>query len=148
MPVPTTPPAAPEATRPRSGPARAAAVVIALFLAAHGAVHGMGVALLWRLGEPGALRFADAVPTPGTVAGYLVGLGWLVAGGLLIATAGLFLTRQAGWRATALAGALLSVAVIGLNPAQAIAGLAADALVLVLGAGSWLAGRHRARARS
>lgn len=134
--------AAPHPTRPRSGLARAAAVIVALFLVAHGAVHAMGMALLWKLGEPGQLRYADAVPIPGTVGGYLAGVGWLAAGALLITTAGLLLARRRAWRITALTGALLSAAVIGLNPTHAVAGLVADGLVLVLVTGSWLRSRR------
>jgi hypothetical protein len=41
----------------------------AVVLAGHGVTHLMGVALLWRLAEPGQLRSTDAHPAPGSVAG-------------------------------------------------------------------------------
>ena len=79
----------------------------------------MGVALLWKLSEPGELSYADAVPQPGTVPGYLVGVGWLLAGTLLAVAAVLLVTHRR-WRVVAVVGAVLSSAVIGLNPGQAI----------------------------
>ena len=54
-------------------------------IAVHGLVHLMGVSLLWKLGEPGQLRYADAVPEPGTAAAYLVGGLWLAAAVLFVA---------------------------------------------------------------
>jgi hypothetical protein len=67
--------------------ARVAVIATALVIAAHGLVHLMGVSLLWKLGEPGQLRYADAVPVPGTVAGYLAGGLWLVAAVLFVTAA-------------------------------------------------------------
>jgi hypothetical protein len=49
--------------------ARLAAVAAAVVIAAHGLAHLMGVALLWKLGEPGKLRYADVVPAAGSTAG-------------------------------------------------------------------------------
>jgi hypothetical protein len=37
------------------------AVAVAVVIAAHGLVHLMDVALLWKLGRPGQLRYADAL---------------------------------------------------------------------------------------
>jgi hypothetical protein len=54
----------------------------------------MGVSLLWQLGEPGQLRYADAVPEAGSAAAYAVGGLWLLAAvlfmaaGVLLAAAG------------------------------------------------------------
>jgi len=59
--------------------AKVAVIATAVIIAAHGLVHLMGVSLLWKLGEPGRLRYADAVPAPGTAAGYLAGCLWLRA---------------------------------------------------------------------
>jgi hypothetical protein len=122
--------------------ARVATVAVALFLALHGLIHLMGVALLWKLGEPGALTYGDAVPTAGSVAGYPVGGLWLFAGGLLVAAAWLLFARSTCWQLLAACGALLSSVVITLNPDQAVAGLVANALVLLLVAGSWLSARR------
>jgi hypothetical protein len=115
----------------------------AIFIALHGAVHLMGVALLWKLAEPGGLQYADAVPTPGTAAGYLVGFGWLLAGATLVVTAWTLVMRKPVWPALAVAGALGSSAIILINPGQAYAGLVANAMVLGLAVLERLAARTR-----
>jgi hypothetical protein len=79
----TTRAPAPHPIRPPSVLPRAAAVVAAPFLPAHGAVHAMGVALPWELGEAGHLRYSDAGPIPGTAGGHLAALGRLVADALV-----------------------------------------------------------------
>ena len=107
----------------------------------HGLIHLMGVALLWKLGGVGQLRYADAVPAPDTVVGYVVGGPWLVAAALFVAAAVLLVAGRAAWRITAVAGVVVSVPVIGLMPGQAVAGLVIDGLVLVLVAVSWLRAR-------
>jgi len=117
--------------------------VAAIFVALHGLVHLMGVVLLWKLAEPGGLRYADAVPVPGTAAGYVIGLGWLAAGAVLVVAAWLLAMRKPVWPVIALVGALLSSAVILVNPGQAYAGLIANAAVLGLAAMGWLATRAR-----
>ena len=124
--------------------ARVAVIATAVVIAAHGLVHLMGVSLLWKLGEPGQLRYADAVPAPGTVAAELAGGLWLLAAVLFVAAAILLVAGRAAWRLAALAGVAISVPVIGLAPGQAAAGLAVDGLIVVLVVVSWL----RARAAS
>ncbi len=57
--------------------ARLAVIAAAVLIAAHGLIHLMGVALLWKLGQVGQLRYATAVPAPGSTAAYLVGGMWL-----------------------------------------------------------------------
>ena len=53
--------------------ARLAVIAAGVVIAALGLVHLLGVALLWKLGQPGQLRYADAVPAPGqAVAGLVV----------------------------------------------------------------------------
>jgi hypothetical protein len=120
--------------------ARVAVIATAVVIAAHGLVHLMGVSLLWKLGEPGQLRYADAVPAPGTVAGELAGGMWLLAAVLFVMAAVLLATGRP-WRLAALAGVAVSVPVIGLAPGQAAAGLAVDGLILVLVVVSWLRAR-------
>ncbi len=129
--------------RNRSAAATVSAAGLAILLAAHGAVHGMGVALFWRLAESGELRYADTVPTPGTAPAYLLGTGWLIAGIALITAAVLLLTHPVWWRIAALVGALLSLMVISVNPAQAPVGLAVDGFVIALLLASWLIARRR-----
>jgi hypothetical protein len=121
----------------RPGWARLAVIAAAVVIAAHGLVHLMGVALLWKLGEPGQLRYADAVPAAGSAGGYLVGGLWLVAAALFVTAAVLLVARRTAWRVTALAGVVVSAPVIGLAPGQAVAGLVVDGLVLVLIAVTW-----------
>ena len=113
-------------------------IAAAVAITVHGLVHLMGVALLWKLGQPGQLRYADAVPAPGSAGAYLVGGLWLAAAVLFVTAAVLLVTGHAAWRVTALAGVVISAPVIGLAPGQAVAGLVVDGLVLVLVAVSWL----------
>ncbi len=127
---------------------RPVAVFAAVLIGLHGLVHLMGVALLWRLGEPGSLTYADAVPAAGTTGGYLVGAGWLLAGAGLVTAAWLLATDRPAWRAVAAGGAVLSILVIGLSPGLTAAGLVADAAVLVLVAVTWTAARGRAPRRT
>jgi hypothetical protein len=122
----------------RLGRARLAVIAVAAVIAAHGLIHLMGVALLWRLGQPGQLRYADAVPAPGSVAGYVAGGLWLMAAVLFVAAAVLLVAGRAAWRVTAVAAVAVSATVIGLAPGQAVAGLVVDGLVLILVAVSWL----------
>lgn len=129
-----------QAVSAHPGWARLAAVAAAVVIAAHGLVHLMGVALLWKLGEPGQLRYADMVPAAGSSAGYLAGVLWLVAAVLFVTAAVLLATGRA-WRLCALAGVVVSAPVIGLAPGQAVAGLVVDGLVLVLVVASWLRAR-------
>ena len=122
----------------RLGWARLAVIAAAVVIAAHGLVHLMGVALLWKLGQPGQLRYADAVPAPGSAGAYVVGGLWLVAAVLFVTAAVLLVAGRPAWRVIALAGVVISAPVIGLAPGQAVAGLVVDGLVLVLVAVSWL----------
>ena len=115
-----------------------AVIAAAVAITVHGLVHLMGVALLWKLGQPGQLRYADAVPAPGSAGAYLVGGLWLAAAVLFVTAAVLLVTGHAAWRVTALAGVVISAPVSGLAPGQAVAGLVVDGLVLVLVAVSWL----------
>jgi hypothetical protein len=119
---------------------RMAVIATALVIAAHGLVHLIGVSLLWKLGEPGQLRYADAVPTPGTAAAELAGGLWLLAAVLFVTAAVLLATGRA-WRLAALAGVAVSVPAIGLAPGQAAAGLAVDGLIMALIVVSWLRAR-------
>lgn len=122
----------------------AARWLAAIFIASHGLVHLMGVLLLWKLAEPGTLRYADTAPTPGTATGYLVGFGWLLAGFTLVLAAWALVMRKPAWPGVAVAGALGSSAVILITPGLAYAGLIANAVVL----GVAVLGRRATRTRS
>jgi hypothetical protein len=142
-----SPTRAPGGVKPRRDPtgwARIAVLAAAAIIAGHGFVHLMGVSLLWKLGELGRLRYADAAPAPGTTAGYLVGGLWLVAAVLFVITAALLVARRPSWRVLAIAAVAVSVPVIALSPAQAAAGLVVDGLVLILAIASWLRSRSQA----
>jgi hypothetical protein len=106
-------------------------VAAAAVLAGHGLIHLMGVALLWRWGEPGDLRYGDVSPAAGSVAGKLVGGLWLAATLLFLLTAVLVLTRRRAWRAAALLAAVVSIAVLLPSASIAPAGLIIDAAVLI-----------------
>lgn len=127
-----------EVTPDRLGRARLVMIAAAVVIAAHGLIHVMGAALLWKLGQPGQLRYADAVPAPGSPAGYAAGGLWLVAAALFVAAAVLLVAGRAAWRPAAVAAVVASASVIGLAPGKAVAGLVVDGLVLVLVAVSWL----------
>jgi hypothetical protein len=138
----------PEAGRPaarRAAWTRGGVVAVAVVIGVHGLVHLMGMALLWKLGQPGSLRYADAVPAPGSTAGYLVGGLWLAAALLFVAAAILLAAGREAWRAIALAAVAVSASVIGPAPAQAVAGLVVDGLVLVTIAVSWSRARTTRR---
>lgn len=113
------------------GPQRVLRTVGALVLAVHGLVHLMGVALLWRWGEPGELRYADVHPEAGSAAGMAVGGTWLVAVVLFLLTAGLLAARRPTWRPVGLLASLVSIAVLLPSAPIAWAGLIVDAAVLV-----------------
>jgi hypothetical protein len=113
-------------------PMSLARVCSAAVLAIHGAVHAMGVALLWELGQPGSLRYADAAPTPGTAWAIVVGGLWALAG-LLFITAGVMLAMaRHEWLGLATAAAVISVPVIVPMVGQAPLGLAVSGAVLVV----------------
>jgi hypothetical protein len=99
--------------------------------------------VLWKLGEPGQLRYSGTVPTPGSIAGYLVGCLWLAAALLFVIAGILLAARRATWRVIGLVAIVLSVAVIAPAPGQAVAGLVVDGLVLIFAATSWLASSRR-----
>ena len=104
----------------------------AALIAGHGAAHVMGVSLLWKLGEPGSLKYADASPDPGTTAAYLVGGLWLLAGLAFVTAAVLLLAHKSVWRLAAASGVAISVPVVALRPAQGAAGLVTNGIVLAL----------------
>lgn len=119
----------------------------AALLAGHGLLHLVGVALLWRLGEPGGLRYADVAPVPGSGAGWAVGALWLAAA-VLFAVAGAALLGSRPWWCRVTIGAVV-VSCVALLPSAstAAAGLVVDWIVLVVaimvaaGAGQPVEGR-------
>lgn len=113
----------------------------AVVIAAHGLVHVMGVALLWRLAEFRNLHYSDAVPGAGTIPGYLVGCLWLLATIMFVTAAILLALGKRAWRTAALAAVVISVPVVSLSYGQAWMGLVVDAIVLTLVLATWLTGR-------
>jgi hypothetical protein len=102
-----------------------------LLLVAHGAIHGMGAALLWELGEPGALTYADGTPTPGTAAGIVAGLGWAV-GGALFVVAGVLLLAGRRWAPVAAIASVVSLPPVAMMASNGPMGVAIDVAVLVV----------------
>lgn len=113
-------------------PMRLMRVFGAAVLVIHGAVHAMGVALLWELGQPGSLSYADAVPTPGTGWAIVVGGLWALAGLLFITAGVLLVAARSEWVGLATAAALISVPVIVPMAGQAPLGIAVSGAVLVV----------------
>ncbi|MGY1722211.1 hypothetical protein [Blastococcus sp. SYSU DS0533] len=119
-------------------------LVAAVVLMVHGVVHLMGVALLWRWGQPGELRYADVRPEAGSTAAMAVGGAWLIALLLFLVTAALLAAGRPTWRPVGLLAALVSVAVLLPSASIAWAGLVVDAAVFV-GAGVTVAAANRNR---
>ena len=113
-------------------------VVVALVLIGHGLIHVMGFALFLRLGEPGDLRYSDALPEPGALAGTAAGILWLAAAGAFLASAVLPLAARPRWRHLTLAGAIISVPLVVLNLHMALAGFIVDAVLLALTVAAFL----------
>jgi hypothetical protein len=127
---------------------RALGVAGAVVLAGHGLIHLLGVALYWRLGETGELRYADARPEPGSLWGLLAGGVWLLATALFLATAVLLLRRSAAWRVVGALAVLASVPVLLPMAADTGAGLAVDLGVLTAVLTAVLVNRRVARAEA
>jgi hypothetical protein len=114
---------------------RVVRMVGAAVLAGHGLVHLMGVALLWRWGRPGGLRYEDVHPAAGSAAGLVVGGPWLGVAALFVASGVLLVARWRLWRGVALAAAVLSLAVLVPSASVVVAGIAVDVVVIVVVAG-------------
>ncbi len=99
-------------------------------LAGHGLIHLLGVALLWRWGQPGELRYADVSPGAGSLPGMFVGGVWLAATLLFLLTAVLVVVGRPAWRPVGLLAALMSIAVLLPSASIALVGLLVDAAVL------------------
>jgi hypothetical protein len=95
----------------------------------------MGVALLWRWGRPGGLRYEDVHPAAGSAAGLVVGGLWLGVAVLFVASGVLLVARWRSWRGVALAAAVLSLAVLVPSASVVVAGIAVDVVVIVVVAG-------------
>jgi hypothetical protein len=105
----------------------------------------MGTALQGQIAELGELRYADAVPLPGSPAGITAGAIWLAAAVLFLVAGSLLSSGRSTWRRWAFAGVVVSVAVIVPHPAPAVAGLVVDGIVLLLVAGTSMAARRTSR---
>ncbi len=116
-----------------------------LVLIAHGLVHLMGTALQWQIAELGELRYADAVPLPGSPAGITAGAVWLAAAVLFLIAGSLLSSGRSTWRRWAFAGVVASVAVIAPHPGPAVAGLVVDGVVILLVVGTSMAARRTSR---
>ncbi|MEE1786719.1 hypothetical protein PUR71_28015 [Streptomyces sp. SP17BM10] len=102
--------------------------------------------VLWRLAEPGNLRYADAVPRPGSSAGTTVGALWLSAAVLFVWSAVLLVTRLP-WAAVTVVAAVVSAPVVTLMGSAARAGLVVDIGVLITVLGRTFVPRRGAQVR-
>ncbi len=131
-----------ESVKARSGAHRLLRAAAATVLAGHGLIHLLGVALLWRWGQPGELRYDDVSPAAGSLPGMIVGGVWLATTLLFLLTAVLVLARRPAWRPVGLLAALMSVAVLLPSASIALVGLLVDAAVLLAVAAA-VAAAHR-----
>lgn len=96
---------------------------LALVFVGHGFIHALGVMVLLQLGEPGALSYADARPTPGSGLAVIFALLWAAAGAGYI-VAGVLVMRDQRWTSVAIGASLVSLpavlAMIGSAPAGAL----------------------------
>ncbi|WP_448617730.1 hypothetical protein [Geodermatophilus sp. URMC 65] len=129
----------------RPGAHRSLRAVAALVLAGHGLIHLLGVALLWRWGQPGGLRYDDVSPAAGSLPGMIVGGVWLAATLLFLLTAVLLVGGRPAWRPIGLLAALVSIAVLLPSASIALAGLVIDAAVLIAVAAAVAASHRRLR---
>lgn len=118
-----------------------ARVAGAVLLAGHGLVHLMGVALLWRLGRPGGLRFDDVHPAAGSVAGLVAGGLWLGVTVLFVLSAVLLVARRRWWP-VAFTAAILSLAVLVPSVSITVAGIIVDMAVICAAAIAWVPQRR------
>lgn len=110
----------------------------ALLLLLHGLVHLMGVALTWKLGEPGALRYEDVTLEPGSLPALALGVGWLVATALFVVGAFAALRHWVTAPVVWFAGAVVSLPVVAATvPSSAQAGVGVNVVVAAV-AGWWL----------
>jgi hypothetical protein len=119
-----------KSVKARSGAHRLLRAAAATVLAGHGLIHLLGVALLWRWGQPGELRYADVSPAAGSLPGMIVGGIWLAATLLFLLTAVLVVVGRPAWRPVGLLAALMSIAVLLPSASIALVGLLVDAAVL------------------
>ena len=134
-----------KSVKARSGAHRLLRAAAATVLAGHGLIHLLGVALLWRWGQPGELRYADVSPAAGSLPGMIVGGVWLAATLLFLLTAVLVLVGRPTWRPVGLLAALMSIAVLLPSASVALAGLVVDAAVLIAVAVAVAAAHRRPR---
>jgi len=108
--------------------------VSAAALSGHGLGHLSGVALLWRWGQPGALRYTDMSPVPGTGAGIAVGGLWLVGAVLFVLAAVSLLAGWNRWYRIMAAAVVVSCAALLPSASMPVAavGLVVDWLLLVV----------------
>lgn len=73
-----------------------------------------------------------ATPEAGTVAGRIVGVAWLVAALLFVATAVEVVRGSDRWRKAALAGCIVSTPALLVDAGDAFAGLLVNAVILAV----------------
>jgi len=101
-------------------------------LVGHGLLHLPGVALLWWLGQPVALGYADVGPRPGAGAGIAIGGLCIAAAGLFVLAGVSLLTGRAWWHRVMLAAVAVSCAALLPSASTAAAALVIDWVALVV----------------
>lgn len=114
-------------------PRRAGALLVAAVFALHGAAHAAGVAGIFGLGGDAAENTSSLLPglDPGSLAFQALGMLWVVALGLFIATATGLALRKSWWLGAAVAATLLSLALCVVWFEAAIVGLVLNGVLLL-----------------
>jgi hypothetical protein len=100
-------------------------------MVAHGLIHLMGTAVLWRLAEVGDLHFGDVVPGAPAWIATLGGAEWLAAAAVFVAGGVALVMGRDVWRWLTLGGVILSLPAVIMNAQFAAAGIVLDVLLLV-----------------
>jgi hypothetical protein len=104
---------------------------LVVLLVGHGLIHAMGVSLLWRLGEPAELTYADSVLAPGSVPAVAAGVGWAAAGVALLVAGWLLARKHDTWRVVAVTAAIVSLPLM-VTAAPAPMGVVANVVILAV----------------
>jgi len=118
---------------------------LAAVMVVHGLIHAMGVAVLFELGEPGDLTYADSVLEPGSAPALAAGTAWALAGLAFLVAGALLVARAPAWWPVAVAAAIVSLPLM-FTAVPAPAGVVANVVILAA-AGVDLRQRRQAGAR-
>ncbi|MBK7829326.1 DUF6544 family protein [Nannocystis sp.] len=109
---------------------RIALIALVTLLVVHGAIHLLGFLKAWGLAALPQMRGRTIVPL-GATATHVVGLLWLLAAVILLATAALRIANIEGWWIAGAVGLVVSQALVILAWPDAKAGTVANMILLV-----------------